>query len=64
MLHIVDLDSAFGEDRSFNRQVAQRIIRSICIPVQFGGGLRNRADVEEFISMGAGRVVLGTLAAE
>jgi phosphoribosylformimino-5-aminoimidazole carboxamide ribotide isomerase len=64
MLHIVDLDSAFGEDRSFNRQVAQRIIRSIGIPVQFGGGLRNRADVEEFISMGAGRVVLGTLAAE
>src|SRR5215210_2709794 len=64
MLHVVDLDSAFGEERSINRQVAGRIIGSVDIPVQFGGGLRSLADVEELISMGAARVVIGTLAAE
>jgi phosphoribosylformimino-5-aminoimidazole carboxamide ribotide isomerase len=64
MLHLVDLDSAFAEARSINRQVVSRLIRSINIPVQFGGGLRSLADVEELISIGASRVVIGTLAVE
>ncbi|HEX8144177.1 MAG TPA: 1-(5-phosphoribosyl)-5-[(5-phosphoribosylamino)methylideneamino]imidazole-4-carboxamide isomerase [Pyrinomonadaceae bacterium] len=64
MLHVVDLDSAFGEDRSINRQALGRIIGSVGVPVQFGGGLRSRADVEELISIGAHRVVIGTLAVE
>jgi phosphoribosylformimino-5-aminoimidazole carboxamide ribotide isomerase len=64
MLHVVDLDSAFGEDRSVNRRVVRRLIESLNIPVQFGGGLRSVADVAELISIGASRVVIGTLAAE
>lgn len=64
MLHVVDLDGAFGEGQSLNREVAKRIIRSLSIPVQFGGGLRTIDDVEELITAGAARVVIGTLAVE
>ncbi len=64
MLHVVDLDGAFGEGESLNRDVAKRIIHSVSIPVQFGGGMRTTDDVEELILAGANRVVIGTLAAE
>lgn len=64
MLHVVDLDSAFGERHSVNRDVAKRIIDSVSIPVQLGGGMRTIADVEELTQAGANRVVIGTLAAE
>lgn len=64
MLHVVDLDRAFGEGLSLNREVARHIIRSVSIPVQFGGGLRIIDDVEELITAGAARVVIGTLAVE
>ena len=64
MLHVVDLDSAFGERQSVNRNVAKRIINSVGIPVQFGGGMRTIDDVEDLILARAGRVVIGTLAAE
>jgi len=64
MLHVVDLDGAFGEGQSVNRDVVKRIIHSVSVPVQFGGGLRTIDDVEELILAGASRVVIGTLAAE
>lgn len=64
LLHVVDLDGAFGEVQSLNREVAKRIIHSLSIPVQFGGGMRTIDDVEELILAGANRVVIGTLAAE
>lgn len=64
MLHVVDLDGAFREDESPNREVARRIIEAAGIPVQFGGGLREVSDVEQMIGYGAQRVVIGTLAAE
>ena len=64
MLHVVDLDGAFGDEKSRNRVVAKRIISAVSIPVQFGGGLRSIDDVKELISGGTSRVVIGTLAAE
>lgn len=64
LLHVVDLDGAFGEGKSISRDIAKQIIRSVGIPIQFGGGLRRIKDVDELISAGAGRVVVGTLAAE
>src|ERR687885_2359720 len=41
MLHVVDLDGAFADTNSKSRKVVRRIIRSLEIPVQFGGGLRS-----------------------
>lgn len=64
MLHVVDLDGAFAEGNSPNRDIARRIIEAVSIPVQFGGGLREATDVREMIEYGAARVVLGTLVVE
>ena len=64
MLHIVDLDGAFSESNSRNREVMRDITRAVKIPVQFGGGLRSMRDVEQAIGVGVARVVIGTLAVE
>ena len=64
LLHVVDLDAAFSEGDSPNRQVLREIIRAIEIPVQFGGGLRKTDDVKEVLELGVGRAVVGTLAVE
>lgn len=64
MLHVVDLDGAFSEPNSRNRKVLKKIIDTIGIPVQFGGGLRTIEDVFEAIDIGVHRVVIGTIAAE
>lgn len=63
MLHLVDLDGAFGGGQSPSREIAKKMIANIGIPVQFGGGMRSVEDVREMIDAGASRVVIGTLAA-
>ncbi|MCU1266305.1 MAG: phosphoribosylformimino-5-aminoimidazole carboxamide ribotide isomerase [Acidobacteria bacterium] len=63
-LHVVDLDGAFSDPNSRNRQVVREIVSRIKLPVQFGGGLRSLQDIEQVIELGAARVVLGTLAVE
>jgi phosphoribosylformimino-5-aminoimidazole carboxamide ribotide isomerase len=64
MLHVVDLDGAFEGGVSRNRRTVRKIIRTVDIPVQFGGGIRLVSDVQQLIEFGAAQVVLGTLAAE
>lgn len=64
MLHIVDLDGAFADPNSLNRRVLGKIVSTIGIPVQFGGGLRTLEDIEQVIELGVSRVVVGTLAVE
>jgi len=64
MLHVVDLDGAFDGVASRNRRTVRNIIRSVDIPVQFGGGIRSVTDVQQLIEFGAAQVVIGTLAAE
>ncbi len=64
LLHIVDLDGAFDEPNSGNREVLKTIIDTIKIPVQFGGGLRSVDDVSVAVDIGVHRVVIGTVAAE
>lgn len=64
MLHVVDLDGAFEGVASPNREAVRRIVESLQIPVQFGGGLRSIKDVAEVLDFGIARVVVGTLAVE
>jgi len=64
MLHVVDLDGAFAGGESANRSVVRKIIESINVPVEFGGGLRTIADAQQMIDLGVARLVIGTLAAE
>jgi phosphoribosylformimino-5-aminoimidazole carboxamide ribotide isomerase len=61
MLHIVDLNGAFaGEPK--NRSSIEEIVRSIAIPTQLGGGIRDLGTIEAYLSLGIGRVILGTAA--
>jgi 1-(5-phosphoribosyl)-5-[(5-phosphoribosylamino)methylideneamino] imidazole-4-carboxamide isomerase (EC 5.3.1.16) len=60
-LHVVDLDGARGQGRN-NRDVIAKIIKTLDIPVQTGGGIRTMADIDGVLAMGAERVILGTSA--
>jgi len=61
LLHIVDLDGAFaGEPR--NRGAIEAIVTALTIPTQLGGGIRDIPTIETYLSLGIGRVILGTAA--
>lgn len=59
-LHVVDLDGAFGEPRQ--RELVAAIVAASPIPVEVGGGIRDRAAVDAVLGMGAAFAVLGTAA--
>ena len=63
-IHIVDLDGAIAGAESPNRLVARKIVETVGVPVQFGGGVRTVNDVEPLIDSGVALVILGTLATE
>jgi phosphoribosylformimino-5-aminoimidazole carboxamide ribotide isomerase len=60
-LHIVDLDGAFA-GKPVNAAAVDRILESISIPVQLGGGVRDTATVEAWLEKGITRVIIGTAA--
>ena len=60
-LHVVDLDGA-REGAPVNLEHVRRIAAAVDLPIQLGGGLRDSKKVEQAISSGAQRVVLGTAA--
>ncbi len=61
VLHLVDLDGA-REGAPRNRETIGRILKISSIPVQIGGGIRALADMEDYLTSGASRVILGTAA--
>ena len=62
-LHVVDLDGA-KEGKSVNFPVIEAIARAISIPVQVGGGLRDRTGVSRLLDSGVQQAILGTVAVE
>lgn len=60
-VHIVDLDGAFaGEAR--NADAVEAILAKVGLKTQLGGGVRDMAAVERWLSTGMARVILGTAA--
>lgn len=60
-IHLVDLEGAkSGETPNFD--TVCRIISESGLKAEIGGGIRNDATVEKYISAGAARVILGTAA--
>ena len=59
-LHVVDLDGAFGEPRQL--ELIAAIVAASPIPVEVGGGIRDRAAIDRMLELGAAFVVLGTAA--
>jgi phosphoribosylformimino-5-aminoimidazole carboxamide ribotide isomerase len=62
-VHVVDLDGA-RDGAGANRDVVARMAARAHGRIQVGGGIRSRADVEAMLAIGAGRVVIGSAAAE
>lgn len=62
-LHLVDLDGA-KEGKSVNLDVISAIVKTISIPVQVGGGLRDRLAIETLFQIGVERAIVGTVAVE
>ena len=60
-LHLVDLDGAFA-GKPVNADAVDRILESVSIPLQLGGGIRNTATVEAWLDKGVTRVIIGTAA--
>jgi phosphoribosylformimino-5-aminoimidazole carboxamide ribotide isomerase len=61
-IHLTDLDAVKGSN--INRELVKKIILGAGLPVQLGGGFRSRGRIEEWIDLGAGRIVVSTLAAQ
>jgi len=62
-LHLVDLDgAAAGEVR--NTQAIEDIVKNTSLEVELGGGIRRADVVEQLITLGVKRVILGTVAVE
>ena len=60
-LHVVDLNGAFA-GRSVNGAAVDAILRAATVPVQLGGGIRDRAAIERWLAAGVSRVILGSAA--
>ncbi len=62
-LHLVDLDGAKAGE-PVNLAAIAAIVEALSIPVQVGGGLRNRDRVKQLLDLGVQRIILGTVAVE
>jgi len=60
-IHVVDLDGA-RSGKSQNHEAIASIVSAINIPIQTGGGIRTMEDIEQKLSMGVERIILGTAA--
>jgi len=61
-LHVVDLDGAFA-GQAVNGAAVRAILAAVApLPVQLGGGIRDRAGIEGWLEAGIARVILGTVA--
>ena len=60
-LHLVDLDGA-KEGKSLNLESVERIIKEVDIKVELGGGIRTISHIENILSIGVDRVILGSSA--
>ena len=59
-IHLVDLDGAV-EGKRVNGEVIRDIARSVPVPVELGGGIRNLSSIEFYLEAGVEWVILGTV---
>jgi len=60
-LHVVDLNGAVMGN-PFHRSLIKEIVQSVQIPIEVGGGIRDFATIEDYLSYGVRWVILGTAA--
>lgn len=62
-LHLVDLNGAFA-GQPVNGAAVEAILAAVSVPSQLGGGIRDMATIEMWLTRGLARVILGTVAVE
>ena len=60
-LHIVDLDGAISGE-TVNLDIIKDIVNKFDLKVEIGGGIRNLASIERYLSIGVEKVILGSAA--
>ncbi|HSV96213.1 MAG TPA: 1-(5-phosphoribosyl)-5-[(5-phosphoribosylamino)methylideneamino]imidazole-4-carboxamide isomerase [Spirochaetota bacterium] len=63
LIHVVDLDGAF-EGRPVNIDIVMSIQKSLTIPIEIGGGIRDLEAVRTYLNAGITRIILGTAVLE
>jgi phosphoribosylformimino-5-aminoimidazole carboxamide ribotide isomerase len=59
LIHVIDLDGAFAKAPR-NTESIRKILESVNVPIQLGGGIRNEESVHIYLEMGVKRVIIGT----
>ncbi len=60
ILHVIDLDATLGLGSNLN--IVLKIMDSLSIPIQFGGGVRDKKTLLKLMDAGVEKVIVGTLA--
>ena len=60
-LHMVSLNGARGEG-NVNDESIKKLLSTVNIPIQMGGGIRSKERVKELLDLGVNRVILGSVA--
>lgn len=60
-LHMVSLNGARGEG-NVNDESIKKLLSTVNIPIQMGGGIRSKERVKELLDLGVDRVILGSVA--
>jgi phosphoribosylformimino-5-aminoimidazole carboxamide ribotide isomerase len=59
-LHLIDLNAALN--RGDNRALIEKVLQTMDLPIQIGGGVRDLEEIERWLDLGAERVIVGTRA--
>ncbi len=62
-LHLIDLDAAFGRP-NINFETIKKIRKSISIPIQLGGGIRNLDLAKKYFEVGINNLIIGSMSVE
>ena len=62
-LHLIDLDAAFGRS-DINFETIKNIRKSISIPIQLGGGIRNSDLAKKYFDVGINNLIIGSMSVE
>ena len=62
-LHLVDLDGAKA-GKVVNLKAVAAIAEAVSVPIEIGGGLRDRTSVQQVFNLGVEWAILGTIAVE
>jgi len=62
-IHLVDLNGAFA-GTPVNASAVREVLAAITVPTQLGGGIRDMATIEMWLTQGIQRIILGTVAVE